>query len=398
MDRTVYSKYSNERAKRFCIRTDIVVDSVGEKRVYKHALLPEARAHVAQIELFYQKLSEAYREGGITFCPCEKAEDAVCFPFLRGITLQDVLEQAIGREDDALVQRILDEFVKRMRFAGGELPFQVTDEFDTVFGTLTQEEQELLHAAGGTAGISAEVSDIDMIFSNIFVDDEKAACDATWQVIDYEWTYDFPIPKGFLIYRAMYFAYYQILYGTKWTPETLFALADIGEDEVRIYRKMEEHFQKYLGAGTLPVRNMQRAMGTRIISLEELLNNGMTEQNASAAGVQESEWLRVRKIQYHIDRKEYQDGSNVCSGWAFALTWDGRYLPVDIQVFSHTGEELKAEITRNERNDVATALKINRVTKPRWGFDLVWVAPADEAWKIRFSLGKKACIYKASNS
>lgn len=395
MDRTLYSKYSNERAKKFCIRTDIVLDDAGEKRVYKHALFPEARMHVVQIEQFYRKLTEAYREGNISFCPCEKVEDAVCFPFLKGITLQDILEQAVGCEDEETVQRILVEFIRRVRTTGGEQPFWWTEEFNTVFGALTQEEQELLRKAGSDASVSAKVSDIDLIFSNIFVDDTNAVCDAAWQVIDYEWTYDFPIPKGFLIYRAMYFAYYQILHGTKWTLETLFALADIGEDEACIYRKMEEHFQKYLGTGTLPVRNMQRAMGTQIISLEELLDGGMMGQNVSASGVQESEWLRVRKIQYHIDRKEYQDGSYVCSGWAFAMTWDGRYLPVDIQVLSHTGENLKAEITRGNRNDVAMALKIKRVTKPRWGFDLVWVEPAGESWKICFSLGKKVCICEA---
>ena len=37
MDRTIYSKYSNERAERFRIRTDIVVDVAGRKTVYKYA-------------------------------------------------------------------------------------------------------------------------------------------------------------------------------------------------------------------------------------------------------------------------------------------------------------------------------------------------------------------------
>lgn len=28
----------------------------------------------------------------------------------------------------------------------------------------------------------------------------------------------------------------------------------------------------------------------------------------------------IKKIQYHIDRIEYNQGSAVCCGWAFALT------------------------------------------------------------------------------
>ena len=79
-------------------------------------------------------------------------------------------------------------------------PFDRTPEFAEVFGEGKLPE-----------GIPcAAVSDVDMIFSNIFVESGKAAADSAWTVIDYEWTFAFPIPKKYLIYRAIYFAYYQI--------------------------------------------------------------------------------------------------------------------------------------------------------------------------------------------
>ena len=66
---------------------------------------------------------------------------------------------------------------------------------------------------------------------------------------------------------------------------------------------MEENFQAYLGKGSVPVRNMQRVMGTKIVPLEQLLR-----QDAGNVQIEEMQNVpfRVRKILYHIDRQEYQ--------------------------------------------------------------------------------------------
>ena len=105
---------------------------------------------------------------------------------------------------------------------------------------------------------------------------------------------------------------------------------------------MEVHFQEYLRAGAFPVRSMQRRMGTRIISFAALLEGAGAGDGSEI--VRESAYLRVRKLLYHIDRAESQDGSRVCSGWAFAKTWDGRCLPVNIRVAAPGGEQFAAEI------------------------------------------------------
>lgn len=393
MERTIYSKYSNERAKRFCIRTDITVDDGGERKVYKHALTPEGRAHIAQIAASGRKLDEAYRADKITFCPCtanqEGAEaDYAAFPFLTGITLQDVIKKLADSGDNKTLEKILTEYIRRLGESGGNEPFVATQEFEEVLGALTEADRKILAAAGRTANVSAKVSDVDMILSNLFVEsDGTDITGAKWQVIDYEWTFDFPIPKGFLIYRGLYFAYYQVLYHTEWGLKRLLAMADIDEEEAHIYQRMEECFQKYLAAGALPVRNMQRALGTEVVTLEKLLA-GQAGADGVAA-VPEAEWLHVKKIQYHIDRNEYQDGSYICSGWAFAATWDGRCLPVNIEVQDEMGAQVPMEVHRRERRDVMEALKLKRVSRPQWGFDCVWIAPPDETWRLRLSLGRK---------
>ena len=70
MERTIYSKYSNERAERFRIRTDIVTDEAGEKKVYKYACTIQAGDHIRRQEELGKQLDAAYAGSRITFCPC----------------------------------------------------------------------------------------------------------------------------------------------------------------------------------------------------------------------------------------------------------------------------------------------------------------------------------------
>lgn len=404
MERTIYSKYSNERAKEFCIRTDIVTDGSEERKVYKYALTREAKSHIRHMETAYERLSAAYDGSKIRFCPAttqvhdenghwaawtENADvsDGACrsvSPFLKGTNLQDILEQMQKNGKTGEIEHILRLYIKRLTEGGKSRPFAVTPEFVRVFGE---------NVPDGVYD-SADVSDIDMIFSNIFVEDGRdAKDDGEWTVIDYEWTFDFPIPKAFLIYRAFYFAYHQIFCRYDKSLRDMLTLAGITLEEAKIFRKMEEKFQEYLDKGSFPVRNMQRLMGTRSIPFLELLK----AQDVAAGNAGENTQQvprRVRKLLYHVDRNEYQDGSIVCSGWALAKTWDGKGLPVKIHVLDRDGREIPAEIRRRKREDVAQTLKIRDMTDPEWGFDCVWLASPEDQWSIHFSLGNRESIYE----
>ena len=204
MERTIYSKYSNERAERFRIRTDIVTDEAGEKKVYKYACTIQAGDHIRRQEELGKQLDAAYAGSRITFCPCT-TEDVPggcrsVSPFVQGDNLQHLMEQAVEAGDWENVEQMVAAYADRVSGSGGEIPFDRTPEFAEVFGEGKLPE-----------GIPcATVSDVDMIFSNIFVESGKAAADSAWTVIDYEWTFPFPVPKKYLIYRAVYYAYYQI--------------------------------------------------------------------------------------------------------------------------------------------------------------------------------------------
>ena len=109
MERTIYSKYSNERAERFRIRTDIVTDEAGEKKVYKYACTIQAGDHIRRQEELGKQLDAAYAGSRITFCPCT-TEDVPggcrsVSPFVQGDNLQHLMEQAVAAGDWETVEQ-----------------------------------------------------------------------------------------------------------------------------------------------------------------------------------------------------------------------------------------------------------------------------------------------------
>lgn len=382
-----YTKYSSERAKNFAIRTDVVKTEEGEIAVYKRCLYPEGERHIDHMKEAYDQLSEKYANSKIVFCKCEREENAARFPFVRGMTLQEVMEEAVHRRNHGRVREILTDYISRVLEEGGSVPFRVTEGFVKVFGEVSLPEDTK----------AAEVCDIDLIFSNILVSASEIQSgrkpgEYHWGIIDYEWTFLFPVPKQFMIYRALYFTYYQILNDTEWTLPQLMELAGIDEAMQQAFMEMERQFQRYLGKDALPVRNMQRLMGTKIMSL----GSPQQEFGDGELWFREEEWMKVRRIQFHIDRQDYQDGTVVCSGWALARVKDGRTLPVHLHVTDGDGKRMPVEIHRNERWDVVETLKIHQVTKPEFGFDCVWVAPPGKNWNLHFTLGKYEAVYETA--
>ena len=371
---TVYSKFSNERSSEFALRTDICKEGKKDRFVRKVPTETTAEKHVRNLESLSREMARIYAKEGLELNQCILEKQGVRLEFLKGKTLEEHLDALVeqGRNEEA--EKLLFRYVEKVRRIHSGEAFYKTPEFVKVFGNVSQE---------GTLSCSG-ISNIDLVPANILIDNDRIS------VIDYEWTFPFPVPKKYLIYRAVYYAYYQIFKAEGKSLADWLKSAGLTEEETECFARMEEHFQEYLRAGAFPVRSMQRRMGTRIIPFAALLDG------AGDGGeiVRESAYLRVRKLLYHIDRAECQDGSRVCSGWAFAKTWDGRCLPVNIRVAAPGGEQFAAEITRRARADVAEMFKLRRVENPEFGFDCVWQAAPEQRFCIYFSLGNRESIYE----
>lgn len=245
----VFTKYSAERDERFALRTDIV-KSDGRLTARKTALNQASQSHVKHIAAAARRLEALYAGSGIGICPSREESDGVSFDYLRGETLQSRLETLVLSGETAEVRKILETYQERVSRAATE-PFAMTDAFREVFGDVTLPSGLL--ATG--------VSDIDLIFSNILL------TESGWQVIDYEWTFDFPVPLHFLLYRAYFFATRQIQRSEALDLAELLKSADISEGEAETYDAMERHFQRYVTGGRMQERDLLTPIGREILPL-----------------------------------------------------------------------------------------------------------------------------------
>ena len=280
----IFSKYSAERDKKYALRTDIrnlslLEDSFGDKlseeqmtgslnRItsQKTALRLEGKDHIEAIRDHYIRLQEQYLASGIKIGPCRPGDKDgnVILDFVSGQNLQRVMENLIirGRETDLL--RIIGNYTKRILMGANEV-FEETEEFCQVFGDVKLPQ-----------GLkSSKVSDIDLIFSNIIIPTESAEdiekiTESTWSVIDYEWTFDFPIPVNFILYRCYDLACHQLMKCQALDLEKLTETLGMTQEEISAYRRMEENFQKTVCGKVKPERDLLLLIGNAIIPFAEM--------------------------------------------------------------------------------------------------------------------------------
>lgn len=205
MDRLLYEKLSNERNPKYNIVTDIV-ERDGKKVVIKRPYEAVAAPHIQRVFDSYRGLQETLQ--GSDFCVNESI-------FVDGNIESEFLEGQHITVDDApaYIQAVKNAYMKNAE------EFATSEAFEQVFGKVDLPRGVL----------AAKYLDIDLIFDNIIKTNKG------WEIIDYEWTFDFLVPINYVFYRACKFSD---------LPEHM---VDIPDAEREAYQKMEDHFQsKYI--------------------------------------------------------------------------------------------------------------------------------------------------------
>jgi protein-L-isoaspartate O-methyltransferase len=247
----LYSKYSNERARALSIVTEIYQDSQGRWYVKKSNCYKEGAGHIQQMAKLGQALSDMYAPHGLAVVGCRMEEESAVMPYIDGITMTEQLGRIREAEgSDALLEQ-LRSFVLLVRFMHEESEFEVTDAFEAVFGTtmrmLTgQGQQEKRYR-------SAKVNNIDLLFDNILIADGKK------YVIDYEWTFEFPVPVDFILYRIFHYYLLENEITDAGFKERVMALLDLSDREQMVFGQMEKCFQQYILGGTVPLGAIVKA-------------------------------------------------------------------------------------------------------------------------------------------
>ena len=277
-DRVIYSKFSDDRAKEFSIYTNILKKEDGSLFVKKYPADTGAMTHVRHIYDMGQELAECYDSEKLKVNPCFWDGDSVRFSFAEGDTLENRIDRLLfgGREEEAkaLFMSFAD-FLLSLAEKDARA-FQVTADFEKVFGqvdenTKSQEEQiEDVEERKKLLLSSLKLSNIDLIPANIMVSDH-------WEMIDYEWTFEFPIPLQFILYRMIYL---YLNSSTRRKPAEKWGLYEaygITEEKKKAYAEMETHFQSYIQGKRNRFDDIQIRLDPGRLDIA-----GMLEQNRSA--------------------------------------------------------------------------------------------------------------------
>ncbi len=241
----VFTKYSNERSASYALRTDILKRPDGSRVVKKTACGPEGKAHVLAIADHAEKLDQMLEGSGICankVLGTDPGEGSVCLEYLEG--RQTLEERALGlvkegREEEAF--ELIRSFCAKIR-ALARRPFTVTDKFTQVFGVKEYPYEDM----------TLPVTDLDAVCENLLLSD--APGEQPDVLIDYEWTYEFPVPVRFVLFRIWDYFLKRDLPDR--SAANFCEKEGFSQEEISLFGGMEKAWQAYILAGHTPLREL----------------------------------------------------------------------------------------------------------------------------------------------
>ncbi len=225
-----FTKYSNDRAEKYQIKTEIqkvLADGKAQMQVRKYPANQAATKHICELASNYVKLFGRYEKSGmeVNCCVLEETESGVCakLEYVEGTPLSDLMNDCLASDDVEGFYRLFGEYVKKSCY-GEELP----------------------------------ITDYDMIFANIYVNND------TWTVLDYEWTFDKKVDGKLLAYRAMYYFAKESEYRKKIDMERIFKELGITKEAAEAFLEEEQAFQNLVAEGHCSLEEMRSRLGNNM--------------------------------------------------------------------------------------------------------------------------------------
>lgn len=238
-----YVKYSNDRAPKYRIRTEIRKEQEGFE-VRKYPMSEKAEAHVRGIEEAYKKLCARYDGSGLEVNCCKIKEDKsgmyAAIEYINGTPLSQIMDTCLEQGDIEGFYRYFDQYLERI-----------------------------------SAGEESSVTDLDMIFSNILVQD------GIWKLIDYEWTVEKKIPAKELAYRAIHCYLLEDEKRNRLNLLKLMKHLQITPEEAEQIVARELDFQKKVDGERLSMSKMHDSFGESVVIPQEWGYRNQTESGTS---------------------------------------------------------------------------------------------------------------------
>lgn len=253
----LFVKFSNDRGLLRNIRTYITRSQDGTRHLIKAADTKAANPHLKDLEKKAKQLCNLYENSRFLINACRQREDGMVFEFLCGQTMEEILDRMLAEGAYERARETLLEILTEIGNCSRLQEFHMSEDFERVFGNPGLKEGLL----------AASVSDIDMILPNILVDG-----DGRWNVIDYEWSFHFPVPVHFIMYRCIRYYAETTEERRRMDAGSLYEKVGITEEELAAYEHMEEAFQEYVLDGHIPMRQLYKEYGMPAYHISSILN------------------------------------------------------------------------------------------------------------------------------
>ena len=256
MHKMIYSKFSNDRAPSLNIITEIM-NVNGKLVVRKCPYTPASQEHIHRLHTNFVELSQRFATSNFQANVCKLEDGKAYFEYIHGKTLEEHLDNLLTSGELDKFISFVHLFVDEVRKTYDSHGFKISDDFIRVFG-----EVDLPSSIMASSYVN-----IDLLFSNILLKEDD------WIVIDYEWTFDFPIPINFLIYRTfVYYAHHNPMRSVL-AGEDILKSFGITAEEIKEYHKMDMHFMtNYVLGKTTDIHKLYNLMGKETISLHSLIH------------------------------------------------------------------------------------------------------------------------------
>ena len=263
-EKTIFTKFSNERDTKFAIKTEIDKDQKVGKVVKKVPVHHDAGQHVSNMLLWQEQLEAVYKDTNLSPCPCKKDGEGVSFDFADGVSLEEVLDNYLDEKKYEDLFQTIETYFQMCKKAATE-DFVITEEFVQMFGDIQL-----------PSGLKCcSLNNVDMVFGNIILKDKD------WTILDYEWCFPFPIPVDFILYRELHYYVYLQTKRRGLLDKDIFGLLGDSKDLIPVFEEMEKQFQKYIQGSLVPVRELYQDMGCRVYHANSLVKEAFIEFDRS---------------------------------------------------------------------------------------------------------------------
>ena len=354
-----YTRYSNDRSVDKAIKTELLMEN-GKKVIRKYALSKDSAEHVRGIYTSYKKLSERYAGSKLEINKCSLVDGELPYvelEYVEGITLAEIVDSYLQREDKDGFQKLFKEYVERISF-----------------------------------GEEKKVADYDMIFANIIVNQDK------WTVIDYEWTIYEKVETKEIAFRSLYCYLLEnskrsSLCDKEWAMEYL----GIRPGEIAEYQKKEALFQEKVMGNRMSMSQLIQIIGGKLFVVEQwrkeiynrLANKVVQIYEDTGEGYQQETayyiqngYVSEKEIKFELNingevnhlRIDPANESCICK--IKELTFNGQNIPATDEslitingqragetfVFATSDPNINVhvgELERNQRNTLSLSMEIN---------------------------------------